>query len=504
MRIVSPASAGRRGLRSLLGVVAFCASLLGFASASAAEPLLVPEFTPASPGEFALAGMLGIQVRDRLLADGHIVLTEEVVAPVVGDALQNCAARPGCPSEILPRLPARLAVVSLIGRTPEGQLVAYVRLFVGADPRPMIGRDLLILPGQEYQFADEVSGVVRELLAMVGPSPDAVLMAAARLISGQGLGEVTPRPVPVAAPAPPVQPDLEVVDLDTPIERERPAPAPSGRNSSDPPTGAPDSRPLDEILADTGILPRHVRGSEQSLRRAGLDPRDWVFKNSPHAGRLAFDVQAGLGMGDVERAADLRATLDVDGTQTETWYQEGPFYARRPRGSVSIGYAPTTRVDFGLLFGVQHANRLLTTGFARKLEDGSVLVVANPPQTLQALQVLLQPRIRAYLVPLGPAKPYLFTAPEFRLFDAYKLDQGTTVPRYAVPPGGAMFGWCGGGGVMVDPGPIVGLFAEGAYTRLFGTRSGPRQNGVWSSALPAPAVPTHNTFAITGGVQFRI
>nr|MBA2320832.1 hypothetical protein [Deltaproteobacteria bacterium] len=165
---MSPSSLAIR----LLGLIALAVP----SSAFAAEPLLVPEFTPASPGDFALAGMLGGQVRDRLLADGHIVLTEEIVSPIIGTELQNCAARPGCPSDVLPRLPARLAVVTLVGRGSDGGLVGYVRLFVGADPRPALGRDLAILPGQEELFVDQVSAAVRELLAMVPPSPDTVLM----------------------------------------------------------------------------------------------------------------------------------------------------------------------------------------------------------------------------------------------------------------------------------------------------------------------------------------
>jgi hypothetical protein len=475
------------------------------AVALAAEPLLVPEFTPASPSDFALAGMLGAQVRDRLLADGHIVLTEEIVSPVVGQALQNCAARPGCPSDVLPRIPARLAVVTLVGRAPDGQLIGYVRLFVGADPRPALGRDLPIAPGQESLFADQVSGAVRELLGMVGPSPDAVLMAAARLISGQGLpNQPAPRPAPVA----PVDEDptgIVIEDLDTPAtEPGRPAPVSQPRMPATNTTGVADTRPLGEILGDTGVMPRHVTGSEKSLRNAGVDPRDWVYKNSPHAGRLTVDVQAGLGIGDVERGADLRVTIDADGTQIENWFQEGPYYARRPRGGLFVGYAPATMIDLGLFFGLQYSNRVLTTGLARQQSDGTTEIITNAPQRLQALQVLLQPRVRAYVVPLGPAKPYLFTAPEFRVFDAYKLDQGVDPPQYPIPTGGTMFGWCGGGGLMVDPGPIVGLFAEGSYTYLFGTRTDPQQSGVWSSPTPAPPVPTHYTVAISGGVQFRI
>ena len=137
----------------LLGLLALAAPGV----ASAAEPVLVPEFTPASPDEFAITAMLSSQVQDRLLADGLIVLTEPLVQPVVGTALQNCAARAGCPSDVLPRIPARMAVVVMVARAADGTLVGYLRLFVGADPRPALGRDLPILPGQEAMFSDQVS-----------------------------------------------------------------------------------------------------------------------------------------------------------------------------------------------------------------------------------------------------------------------------------------------------------------------------------------------------------
>ncbi len=485
-------------LRSKLLSGVLAAGLAWAAPARAAEPILVPEFTPASPAEFAIAGMLGSQVQDRLLQDGHIVLTETVIASAVGTSLENCAARAGCPADVLPKVPARMAVVVMIGRAADGTLVGYLRLFVGADPRPAQSVDIPILPGQEYLFAEQVSTSVRQLLNLVGPSPDAVLMAAARLLSGQAPLATSPVPAPVIAPVPaPIvgNPPVPVtrVDLDDPVE-----PDPKVR------TAGGDERPLETLLAGTDVAPRHVLGAESSLRKSGKDPRDWMFEKSPHGGRFTMDIQAGLGIGDIERGADLRVTFDEEGTQTEEWYQEGPFYARRPRGALFLGYAPSAWVDFGLLAGVQYGNRVLTTGYARALPDGTTEVTTNAAQDLQAVQVLFQPRARLYVVPTGPVKPYLATGPEFRVFDGYKIQQSTDGPIYPVPPGGVMYGWNGAGGLMIDPGPIIGFFAEGSYSRMFGLRSGPAQAGAWSSPPPAPPIPTHQTIAIVGGVQFRI
>jgi hypothetical protein len=477
----------QRGL-AFLGFALALGSALTVRSACAAEPILVPDFTPGSPAEFAIAGMLSSQAQDRLLADGEIVLTEEAVQPAVGNALHGCAARAGCPSDVLPHLPARMAVVVMIARTADDNIMGYIRLFVGSDARPLLSRDVPILPGQESLFTDQVSGAVRELLATIGPSSDAVLMAAARLLSGQPLGPSQPSP-----PRPGEPPDDVALD------------APNGPGDPErPPKGTADNRPLDQLLDGSGVYPRHLAGSVMAFRKAALDPRDWVFRNSPHAGRVTVGVQAGLGIGDTERSGDLRATIDAEGHQTEAWYQEGPYYARRSRGGVFVGYAPVTFLDLGCLFGLQYGGRYLTTGLAHEQSDGSTAITLNKAQELQAVQLLFQPRVRGYLIPLGPAKPYLFTGPEFRFFDKYELAQSGSGPLYDPPPGGTVFGYGGGGGLMIDPSPIVGFYAEGSYTQLFGTRAGPVEHGAWSSPHPAPDVPTHHTIGVVGGVQFRI
>ncbi len=51
----------------------------------AAEPIVLPDFTPGSADPFAVSVSVMVQgtVADRLLHDGHIVLTTEVIQPVV-------------------------------------------------------------------------------------------------------------------------------------------------------------------------------------------------------------------------------------------------------------------------------------------------------------------------------------------------------------------------------------------------------------------------------------
>jgi hypothetical protein len=86
------------------------------AVAAAGEPLLVPDFTPASTSEFSLAFLLQDRVIASLEGAGHVVLTSDVVRPRVGAVVDACADTPACPIEPLRALPARVAVVVRIER----------------------------------------------------------------------------------------------------------------------------------------------------------------------------------------------------------------------------------------------------------------------------------------------------------------------------------------------------------------------------------------------------
>ena len=117
--------------------------------------------------------------------------------------------------------------------------------------------------------------------------------------------------------------------------------------------------------------------------------------------------------------------------------------------------------------------------------------------------VYIQPRIRGYLVPLGPAKPYLFTGAEVRFFDDYDLAQPPNF-LYPVPAGGAVPGWVGGGGLMIDPSPIVGFFFETGYTQFFGPRAEAALVGNWVHDDLTPPNGVGYNIGLTGGIQIRI
>src|SRR5688572_15374657 len=98
------------------------------APAAAGEPVLLPDITPGSTTDFAVAYMLQERVELEIERAGHIVLTSEAARPVVGDALDQCADVAGCPYAALQQLPANIAVVIRISRA-EANIQAQVSTF---------------------------------------------------------------------------------------------------------------------------------------------------------------------------------------------------------------------------------------------------------------------------------------------------------------------------------------------------------------------------------------
>jgi len=521
------------------------ALLLSVSTASAAEPIFVPDFTYGTSNEFQVAVMVQGMVTDRLLQDGHIVLTNDVVGGVTGsEMITNCSVRPECPSQVLPQIPTKVAVVTRIDRV-DGNLLGHVELYEQSSAGPADVRDLPIVAGNEHLFANEVSAATAELLAKVGPSPDDVLMSAARLIAGQPptaapqpAPVVTPAPAPVVTPAPspapapvtppaPTVPPVAVQPQPGPVS---PQPSPQPAPPSALPPGSTVNRPpefqprrydgstphegnLEPILEGTGIYKRHMIGLEQNFRKSGLDPRDWLYQSMSHSGRFTAEIRAGLGIGDCDRWAAMRVVRAEDGSQSAT-YIESPSPSRRPRGSIYLGYAPAAMIDVGVMAGLQWGDRKTSTGVFQTDANGDLLAEPSisEEQAVQAVQFILQPRVRGYLVPMGPAKPFLFTGAEFRVINPYLVDQPPNI--IYLPPDGAMIpGWVGGGGLLIDPSPIVGIFAEGSYTAHFGPRSqvstpDPSTGAAtWDAErypLPEPPAYARYSIGVVGGVQFRL
>jgi hypothetical protein len=429
---------------------------------SAGEPVLVPDFTPATTSEFSLAFMLQERVMVTLASAGHVVLTSDAVRPVVGDIVDACADMRKCPYEPLQALPARVAVVVRVSRR-ENSVFAQFWIYDRSYEEAVDSREILLRAGQEQEFAEVVVATINQLFTQIGPANAQDLVAASGLISAAANAAA-------AVPAPP--------------------------GSATAPPEAADA--LDARLAGSDLRARHVLGSEARFLSSGSSGDQWLRAQTPHAGRLLVELRAGVGFGDVDRACDVRVYVDDD--VTSSWYQEGPQASQAPRAALFVGYAPLTWMDVGLGFGVQYGQRALTTDI---LVDGE----AAEPQALDGAEVQLdlQPTVRFYVMPVGLVKPFLLVGGDVLLFDKYHIDASGDV-AYPQPPGAVVPGVVGGGGLLIDPGPMVGFFAEGSYVRHLGVRSDAAEAGDIGRPDDAPAPPTSHQFTIgvVGGVQIRL
>ena len=463
--------------------------------AMAGEPLLIPDFTPGTTSEFSLAFMLKDQAITELNKDGNIILTTEAVRPIVGSQLDACADVDWCPYAPLQQIPARVAMVVKVKRDAgrNNALFAEVTFYEQGDPTPMDTWEHQIVPGQEDQFARELRIRVQDLLSLLGPAPADDLMKAVALVNALN----NPKPVEPVGPVTPVGPITQPV---------RPVTPPVG--PTNPPVGPPvsgdldvdyDSDPLASLLEGTDVDAKHVAGSEKHFRKSRLDARDWMFKASPHAGRVIVEVRGGYGIGDVSRSADVRVDLDSAGNKTSYWFQEGPEASQAPRGGLAIGYAPLTFLDITAAFSMQYGQKSITTGWTQNGGGGQNFARAS----VNAVQGDVLGRLR-FIVPTGPVKPYAFAGGGVRFWDGYEI-QGDDID-YDEPPGGYMFSGLGGAGLMFDAAPIVGFFVEGAYTQHVGVRAANAQksDGAAPSVLPPAAAWNSYTIAIEGGIQFRL
>jgi hypothetical protein len=455
--------------QTLVAALALVAPVLALAG----EPVLLPDFTPASTSDFSLAALLHQATADRLSRSGHIVLVSDVVAPVVGP-LYGCADDPSCPQAQLAKLPARFAVV--VGVRRDGaKIVADVALYEQSSQAPIERRTVEIVDGREDELGREVADLVHELAGVMGPADASAVIAAAKLISDAEGRDGSTAGTPGGEPAP---------------QRDRPVK----------PEPLSDDARIEQALADTDFTERHLVGVRDHFLNSGLDIRDWAYRATPHAGRTIIEVRGAYGFGDTDRVAYVRTSVGADGEQAQ-WFQEGPAEGQRVRGELFVGYAPSAWVDVGALLGLQYGERTLDSAWSDTQGGGR-----RSTDTVQAVQFHLQPRVRLYPVRTGPFKPYIFAGVDLRFFDQWRIREVNNI-RYAQPPGGMAAGPVGGGGLLIDPSPLVGFFAEASYAVHYGARAGYAQN---SSALrPADTsfvdrVPAGYLVVVSGGVQFRL
>ena len=452
--------------------------------AHAGNSVLLPEVTPLDPQDFTISVMLEGMVAEELEASGHTVLRHQDALVLVGpEALSQCALAPLCPVAVLPALPVERALVVSIDRV-EGRMIGRGEVYAQGDDLPVATGEVEVVSGSERTFVIEMAALAGQEASPL--SPPAPIVAAP-------IEVVVPDSVPSEGSVVVVSPTAAVVSPTAAVvQREEAKWEKRLEQRSSQPTGR---------LPD-GVAPRHLRGSEGHFQKSGLDARDWIYRAMPHAGRFTMELRGGTGIGDVDRFADVRV-VRRSGAQIEQWYREGPATSRRIRGGVFLGYAAATWLDFGVLGGVQYSERDVTSGIVREQAGEEATQEVDRETGIQAVLGYVQPRVRTYIVPVGPAKPFVFVGCDFRMFDLYKLEQPKGAV-YPIPPGGMTPGVALGGGLMIDPGPIVGMFVEGGLTLHMGERSEVTTSGAWAHPVRQALSSEQSTKHLVGGFQFRL
>jgi hypothetical protein len=421
--------------------------------AVAAEPVLVPDFTPSTTSEFAMAFMLQEKAVEVLRSQGYIVIDAATAERASGASLDACADIPQCPFAFMEGVPARIAVVVSVERRGE-DVVGVVDMHTSTQFEPVDTWEIPVHPGLEMQFAQGVLGATSALSIRLGPPPPTLSADAEALMSAGAL----------PAPADPWD------------EEAAPAHEPSAMKEGP---------------------RRHALGSLGQLDASGLSLDEWVAETRSHAGRLVLELGGGIGVGDVSRSADLHVDVDDTLTVSTAWFQEGPASGAGGRLSLSVGYAPLTWFEPALGIGLQLGRRDVETSWSL---EGEVQEVGRAEGG--AVQLLLTPRARFYVPPTGIAKPFVEVGAELRFFDGY--DIASTTFAYLEPPGGVVVGPQGGVGWLVDPVRAVGFLIEGTFTWHTGLRAGPAEDG--RLAVPRPTVPESGGFTVGlgGAIQVRI
>lgn len=204
-------------------------------------------------------------------------------------------------------------------------------------------------------------------------------------------------------------------------------------------------------------------GDYAKFKESGLDEAAWLKKANVHAGRAFIEVAGGYAIGDVDRGYGVRValdgSLDVVGQSAAT----GAGAGAGAMGRVAVGYAPAWFIDTSVAFGLQTGRKYLNTGW--ECEDAcDPATFEDTYPAVDASQLTIEPRVRAYPVATGLVKPYAVAGFHVTVFDSFHIPDENQVVKYPDAEGGAAFGPTVGLGVLIDPVAPVSVMLEVPFT----------------------------------------
>jgi hypothetical protein len=476
-------------------------------AARADDVILVPHIWAPDSMDPAYVRLLEQDLKTVLEDNDFLVLDTDAVSRGAGIDLAACdfARMPVCTTEALQSLPVRVAVLLTLQETPDATLL-YVD-FYDKRGEPFMQAELPVEIGKERKLALSVALFAVDAIVAVGPSPDAVVTAATRLVQG----DARPASAPVEQgdivvysptfdddePAP-VTPDEDEDDVDDgPLTLDGGAP----EDDVDGGVDEDDDDPVERIR-DLGTLPpRLVLGAGRAFAARDEDADRWYQRRSPHAGRVILELRGGFSHSDGRRAAFSFAYLEepTDTTPETLLWLEGPIRGLSGRAAGYVGYAPTTWIDAGLMVGVHASQDTIAIGYLHPDEDPDL----GPANKFPVYRLFFQPRARFWPVGVGPAKPYVAVGAEATIVRNWTFT-AEGAEAFARPPGGVMASFMGAAGLTLDPHPRVGLVLEVQALYHLGTLSNPRVGLGGDMVGNYPPAPKGSGFGIAPEVGFQL
>jgi hypothetical protein len=524
---------------------------LAFLTRAGATDVLVPDATPGSMSDFAVAGMVGGMVADAIRNTGVDVQDSEGMGWARGDA-DACFDVEECPANLWDRTDARMAVVMAFTTGDRG-VVAEVRLH-GAEQAPPIRVIKETVPnGKESAFAKKVAAAVSEILPNLPARGGLALdedededAGLSKLLSTLPTpeGEVEDLDVPAPKsktrtkardveeeeePAPKAKAKARVAEEEEEepapkakakakvAEEEEEEPAPKAKAKAKEEPKAKVAQAKSERAPTSAERFAQDEKAQRERKEMGIPwwsygayvdsklPRDqWLREARVHTGKLSIEANGGWGIGDVDRGYGVRVGLEYAGQDlstvgTSTW--EGFGGGGGFTGSVGVGYAPFWFLDAGVSFGIQMGDKTMNVGWeCAGCDDDADQHEYDP---VSAVQLTISPRVRGLPLATGLVKPYALAGATIQVYDGFTVpDEGQKVD-YPDSGGGTGWGPTFGAGVFIDPRPEISIFVEVPYTLLVSSESA-ASGSDQVSAVPGTLEGSGGVLRIVAGVAVRL
>ena len=396
-------------------------TLLGIASA---EDVLVPHITPVQFDDLGVATTMEELLVGSLEGFGLSVVKPIALDDEFPEVSSSCFDVENCSAQLLGREHARMALIGSLETTSTGYNI-QMRFYSRTSRSPLDVQSFSITKDELEATVKRISEDASVMFSLI-PAEEKVAVDVTQFVTEKG----------------PTEPNIVIIEQFREKEFVQP-----------PPTRV--------ILS----LPAKF---EQEYLDSNMMPDAWVKQRRIRAGNILVELHSGLALGDVNRSYDTRIGIREDGDSIFDIYEYETFSPGT--GSMlggAIGYAPLWWMELNLYGGVILAQKDLSTGWEQQTSDGSII---NSDELdydpVLAVSGHVEPRIRLYMVPAGPVKPYVLTGAYFRWFDPFQTeDLGGEHPlSYSDLPSGVHYGVTAGGGVAFDSAGPVGVFFEVPWT----------------------------------------